>query len=176
LRPEAYSFVEDPIPVENVTSADGVMLRTAVLRLAMPIAKTQQLTLRATGLADIVGNKNDEAVSEPFWVQGSVLETEDTTLRLLGAEPQAGGARVLLRFNEKLTAQTAQAPMNYFVSGGKRVARVEFTPAKAAEVVLVLDGSTPLTQGSFVVTARNLMLAELPDMLQHAVTAQVLVP
>jgi hypothetical protein len=174
LRAEIYSFVEQAVPVESVTSADSALIRQVVLRLAAPLPQGSRLTLRASGLVDMVGNTNEDAVSEMFWVTGMGM-MEDTTLRIVSGRVLAGGARLALALNEKLTPQSAQVVANFSVSGGRRVARVEFEPANPTQVVLVLDGATPLTRGNYAVTARNLVLAELPDFLQHAVSVQVVV-
>lgn len=172
LRAENYSFVERSVPIEAVTSADSAMIRQVVLRLAMPLPQGSRLTVRASGLSDFVGNVNEDAVSEPFWVSGMGM-IEDTTLRLVSATARANGTQVALAFNEKLLPGPAQTPSNFGVSGGRRVARIEFDPAKPTELVLVLDGSTPLTAGGHSVTVRNLILAELPESIQHSVSRPI---
>lgn len=172
LRPENYAFVENAAPITEVDSADGAMVRTAILRTASPLAQGSRLTLRATGLTDMVGNANADAVSEQFWVSGMGVP-EDTTLRIVSAAPAAQGTQIKITFNEKISAQTANQVSNYSVSGGKRIARAEWSSGKPAEVTLFLDGSTPLTPGNYAVSVRNLTLSELPDFLQHSVTASV---
>jgi hypothetical protein len=173
-RPENYGFVENAPPITEVDSADGAMVRTVILRTASPLAQGSRLTLRASGITDFVGNTNDEAVSEQFWVSGMGIP-EDTTLRIVSAAVAANGAQIKITFNENLSAQAASQVSNYSVSGAKRIARAEFSSSKPKEVTLHLDGSTPLTRGNYAVTARNLTLSELPDFLQHSVTASVVV-
>ncbi len=174
-RAENYSFAESGTPIEDASSADGAMVRTVVLRVASPLAQGSRLTLRCTGLTDIVGNVNPEAASDQFWVSGMGVP-EDTTLKIVSAEVQSGGTTILVKFNEDISAATAGLTSNYSVSGGKKVARVDWSSGKPTEVTLHLDGSTPLTKGTFALTVRNLQLADLPDTPQHSVTASLNAP
>ncbi len=172
LRAENYSFIENAPPIIEADTADGAMVRSVILRTASPLAQGSRLTLRANGLTDFVGNVNADAVSEQFWVSGMGIP-EDTTLRIVSAAAAANGTQVKITFNENISAETASQVSNFSIAGGKRVARAEWSSSAPKEVTLHLDGSTPLTRGNFAVTARNLTLSELPDFLQHTVTASV---
>ncbi|MFA5256901.1 MAG: Ig-like domain-containing protein [Opitutales bacterium] len=165
---EVVSFTGS-VPVADV-QASGLKNNEFVIVLGIPAGNGDNLFIRASNIADRLGNKALLLKSAQFMPRGtSPMLPQD--LSPTGCKINAPDSVTLL-FNENLDPDSAKDSKHYFYSGSARVDAVSFDPNTPNRVVLHL--SSPVAEAGQTVTAHSLCLENDSPQEQASVTFKLM--